>query len=235
MRSLLILTGFSLAGLFAQQCQIPSTAPRTRPTRVDYVNKDIPTDFYGLSLSWSPQFCNSAQGNRSAEWQCETNRFGFVVHGLWPESAKAKRNDEHPRFCKSPEVLPAKTIAPHLCTMPGAQLIQDEWNKHGSCAWPDANAYLSQIEKLNSALVKPDVSNLPGSSGGRTTAGAIRKAFVQANASKGLKPEHTEVRVLSGNRFSEFMVCYDKKFQFTACADPGAPDKTEVRVAPIRK
>jgi ribonuclease T2 len=227
MRSILLL-GFSLAAI-AQQCTIPGNVPTTRPTRVDYKNKDIVTDYYGLSLSWVPQFCNSQAGkNPNNKWQCADNSFGFVVHGLWPQSSKARRNDEHPRNCKAPELLPAATIKPHLCTIPGAQLMQDEWVKHGTCAFPNAKAYLDQIEVLYKNLVLPDLK------AGMTTSGAIRKQIVAANQSKGLKPEHTEVRVLSGNRFSEFMVCYDKSFKFAACADKGAPDHVEVRVAAKR-
>ena len=223
-----------LAPLGAQQCQIPGTVPETRPTRVDYRNENVTTDYYGLSLSWSPQFCLGAGKNRSADWQCTANRFGWVVHGLWPQSARAQRNDEHPRFCKPPELLSGETIRPHLCTMPGAQLVQDEWNKHGSCAFPNATAYLGEVEQLYGALEKPDVSRLPGMQGGWTKAGAIRKAFVQANAAKGLKAEHVAVRVLSGNRLSELMICYDKRFRFQACADGGTPDDVEVKVAPKR-
>ncbi len=227
MRTLVLL--LSALSAFSQQCLIPGRVPSTRPTRIDYKNEDIAVDFYGLSLSWSPQFCNSPAGqSRNNRWQCDENRFGFVVHGLWPQSAKARRSDEHPRNCKVPEILPAATIKPHLCTMPGAQLIQDEWVKHGSCAWPNAAAYLDQTEALYKNLVLPDLQ------GGMTTAGAIRKVLLGANKSKGLKAEHTHVRVISGNRFSEFMICYDKQFRFTACADPGTPDKIEVRVAAKR-
>jgi ribonuclease T2 len=220
---------FAALTAFSQQCKVPVQVPSTRPTRVDYKNKDVATDYYGLSLSWSPQFCNSGAGQSpNNRWQCVDNTFGFVVHGLWPQSAKARRNDEHPRHCKVPEILPPDLIKPHLCTIPGAQLMQDEWVKHGTCAWPNAKAYLDQVEVLYKNLVLPDLK------GGRTTSGAIRKLIVDANRAKGLKPEHTEVRVLSGNRFSEFMICYDKKFRFAACADPGAPDDVEVRVAPKR-
>jgi ribonuclease T2 len=223
-----VLFAFAVSAL-GQQCVIPGNVPSTRPTKVDYKNKDIAVDYHGLAISWSPQFCNSPAGqNPRNSWQCSENRFGFVVHGLWPQSAKARRNDEHPRNCKAPEILPATTIKPHLCTMPGAQLIQDEWVKHGTCAWPNAAAYLDQVEALYKNLVLPDLR------GGMTRAGAIRKIIVDANKSKGLKPEHTQVRVVSGNRFSELMICYDKKFRFTACADPGTPDDVEVRVAAKR-
>lgn len=215
--------------LLALQCTVPGSVPATRPTRVDYKNNDIATDYYALSLSWSPQFCNSGAGkSENNRWQCTDNSFGFVVHGLWPQSARAQRNDEHPRHCKAPEILPAATIKPHLCTMPGAQLVQDEWIKHGSCAFPNAKAYLDQIEVLYRNLVLPELR------AGRTTAGAVRKSIVDANRAKGLKAEHVQISVLSGNRFSEALICYDKQFKFKACGDPGTPDAIEVRVAPKR-
>src|SRR5882757_5709796 len=46
-----------------------------------------PGDFsyYVLSLSWSPAFCLSSP--HSAE--CDgPRRFGFIVHGLWPQNEK---------------------------------------------------------------------------------------------------------------------------------------------------
>jgi ribonuclease T2 len=217
--------------LLAQQCATPARTPSTRPTRVDYANRDIPTDYYGLSLSWSPQYCNSNGDSRRAAIQCVDNSFGFIVHGLWPQSAKARRNDEHPRHCKAPELLSADIIKQNLCMIPDAQLMQDEWIKHGACAWPNAKAYFDQTRKLFNALILPDVSNLPGMKQGWTTAGVLRKAILDANRNVGLRAEHTQVRVLSGNRFSELMVCYDKSFRFTRCANPGTPDAQEIRIA----
>ncbi|MBM3760268.1 MAG: ribonuclease T [Acidobacteria bacterium] len=212
--------------LLAQQCTIPGNVPPTRETRVDYKNRDIATDYYALAVSWSPQFCNSPAGQSARNrWQCEENRFGFVVHGLWPQSARARRSDEHPRHCKAPEILSTETMKPYLCTMPGAQLIQDEWVKHGTCAWPNAKAYLQQVETLYRNVTLPDLK------GGRTTAGAIKKTLVDANRSKGLKREHVRISVVSGNRFSEALICYDKKFQFAACVGEGTPDDIEVSVA----
>ena len=46
-------------------------------------------DFYVLSLSWSPSFCEEAaergNGGRSQRAQCGGRPFSFVVHGLWPQ------------------------------------------------------------------------------------------------------------------------------------------------------
>src|SRR5260370_41677566 len=46
-------------------------------------------DYYVLSLSWSPSFCEQAEerGNsgRSQQTQCGGRPFSFVVHGPWPQ------------------------------------------------------------------------------------------------------------------------------------------------------
>lgn len=56
-----VLFAFAVSAL-GQQCVIPGNVPSTRPTKVDYKNKDIAVDYHGLAISWSPQFCNSPAG-----------------------------------------------------------------------------------------------------------------------------------------------------------------------------
>ncbi len=41
-------------------------------------------DYYVLSLSWSPSFCETATSNARRQ-QCGARPFSFVVHGLWPQ------------------------------------------------------------------------------------------------------------------------------------------------------
>ena len=60
-------------------------------------------DFYVLSLSWSPSFCeeSSERGNEGrSQAQCGGRPFSFVVHGLWPQY-------EHgfPDYCERPSPL----------------------------------------------------------------------------------------------------------------------------------
>src|ERR1700681_1890495 len=45
-------------------------------------------DFYVLSLSWSPSFCEEASERGSSgrsQIQCGGRAVFFVVHGVWPE------------------------------------------------------------------------------------------------------------------------------------------------------
>ena len=55
-------------------------------------------DFYVLSLSWSPSFCE-ASGERGTppQQQCGARPYSFVVHGLWPQYENG-----FPEFCQRP-------------------------------------------------------------------------------------------------------------------------------------
>jgi ribonuclease T2 len=53
-------------------------------------------DFYVLSLSWSPSYCEQA-GERAPRQQCGERPYSFVVHGLWPQYEKG-----FPEFCQNP-------------------------------------------------------------------------------------------------------------------------------------
>src|SRR5215475_2239605 len=52
-------------------------------------------DFYLLSLSWSPTFCETAGDRKSAQQQCGERPYSFVVHGLWPQYERG-----FPEFCQ---------------------------------------------------------------------------------------------------------------------------------------
>ena len=64
----------------------------------DYVNKDKPTDFVALVLSWSPLHREALRNQpedvkKKHAHQCfSENRFEWVLHGLWPQNAKASSN-----------------------------------------------------------------------------------------------------------------------------------------------
>src|SRR5436853_4257847 len=55
-------------------------------------------DFYVLSLSWSPSFCEAtAERGRESKEQCGARPYSFVVHGFWPQYDKG-----FPEFCRVP-------------------------------------------------------------------------------------------------------------------------------------
>src|SRR5262249_34015807 len=65
-------------------------------------------DFYVLSLSWSPSFCEEAEERGSsgrAQAQCSGRPFSFVVHGLWPQYERG-----FPEYCQRPSPRLARNI-----------------------------------------------------------------------------------------------------------------------------
>ncbi len=138
-------------------------------------------DFYVLSLSWSPSFCEAAseRGNngRSQQAQCGGRPFAFVVHGLWPQYERG-----FPDYCQRPSPrLDRNIMSSMLDLMPAPGLIFSEWDKHGTCSGLGARAYFETIRKARSAVkIPPEFLEL---SEARTIApAAIEDAFIKANA-----------------------------------------------------
>lgn len=214
-----------------QACSVPPALnlPATRLVPVDCQNTRAATDYYVLSLSWSPKYCQDNGDRRDARFQCESNRFGLVVHGLWPQSRNGRGKCDQPRHCRA-SLVDRATARDFLCTMPSVPLMQGEWQKHGSCAFDTPRDYLGRTAQLHADLTLPDLRELARKRGGQVPAGEIVDAIVVANAKAGLKRESVVVRVESGNRFSEVLLCYDKAFRFMGCKLGGTPPGKSVRV-----
>ena len=97
-------------------------------------------DFYVLSLSWSPSYCDSVQ-ERAAErrsearpdQQCEGGRpYAFVVHGLWPQYERG-----FPSWCQVPAPrIPRTLVDGMLDLMPSPRLVFHEWDTVPAPACP---------------------------------------------------------------------------------------------------
>ena len=110
-------------------------------------------DFYVLSLSWSPSFCEEASERGSeqrSQAQCGGRPFSFVVHGLWPQY-------EHgfPEYCDRNSWLDRDIMRSMLDLMPAPGLIFNEWKKHGTCAGLGPRPYFETIRKARAAVKIP--------------------------------------------------------------------------------
>ena len=171
-------------------------------------NAKAPVDYYMLALSWSPGFCDIQRekyGNQlpsSAQYQCGNNRtLGWVVHGLWPQNANALSVTDHPRFCKGDlPALPKDLLARYLAISPGEQLLQGEWEKHGSCAFDSAQQYFAKEQELFSSLKLPN-QNL-----------SRNELF------RWMKQHNPQLKnAYLGASRNELFICYDKKWQVMNC------------------
>ena len=211
-------------------CVLPASIPQAHEQTASEPANKSRTDYLALALSWSPQFCAEKGGAHAQDFQCKLNRFSFVVHGLWPQSANAKGAAGHPRWCGGGTV-DAETARKTLCTVPGVSLMQGEWQKHGSCYFESPATYFTKVRDINDKLVKPDARRLSAMLGEKLTAGDLVAAFVDANRTAGLKPSSVAVQVTKRAALREVLVCYDLSYRFTDCRTGRAPDSLRIRIA----
>ena len=184
-------------------------------------------DFYVLSLSWSPSYCEQA-GERAPQQQCGARPFSFVVHGLWPQYEKG-----FPEFCQNPPPrLDRNIVSSMLDLMPAPRLIFHEWDRHGVCSGLPARGYFETVRKARAAVkIPPEYLDLAAE---KTLAPAeIEEAFVKVNP--GLSASAIAV-VCGRKRLSEVRICMNKDLQFRACeeTDRRACRRDEVVMPPMR-
>jgi ribonuclease T2 len=188
-------------------------------------------DFYVLSLSWSPSFCEAASergdGGR-AQVQCGGRPYSFVVHGLWPQYERG-----FPEYCQRPAPrLNRNVMTSMLDLMPAPGLIYNEWDKHGTCSGLPARAYFESIRKARAAVKIPE-EFLQLSEPKTVAPGEIEQAFIKANP--GLSDSAISV-TCDSKRLSEVRICMSKDMQFRSCeeTDRRACRRDQVVMPPIR-
>jgi ribonuclease T2 len=186
-------------------------------------------DFYVLSLSWSPSFCE-ASGERGTppQQQCGVRPYSFVVHGLWPQYDKG-----FPEFCQYPAPrLDRNIMTSMLDLMPAPRLIYHEWDKHGTCSGLNQRAYFETIRKAR-AQVKIPEAYLDPKQILTVTPDEVEEAFVEANA--GLTRDAIAV-TCGGRRLDEVRICIGKDLRFRPCPeiDSRACRRDKVVMPPVR-
>src|SRR3954467_6131451 len=132
-------------------------------------------DFYVLSLSWSPSYCEQA-GERAPQQQCGARPYSFVVHGLWPQYERG-----FPEFCQQPSPrLDRNIVSSMLDLMPAPRLIFNEWDKHGTCSGLNPRTYFDAVHKAR-AIVKIPEAYIEPQRPLSVSPDEVEEAFVQAN------------------------------------------------------
>lgn len=206
------------------QCRAPqvSRVPAVTP---DGPRRAADVTGYTLALSWSPEFCKPRVDDPSHAVQCggKSGSFGLVVHGLWPEGAKA-----WPQWCGAKRALTPADIRGAMCLMPSERLVARQWAKHGTCMVQQPAGYLKVIRILYEGLRLPDYDRISREEG--LTAGRIRAAFADAN------PEWPEsavaVKLTPRGWLEEIRLCYSKRFRPVPCgaARRGAKDSAPAKI-----
>ena len=169
-------------------------------------------DFYVLSLSWSPSFCEaSAERGRESKEQCGPRPFSFVVHGLWPQYEKG-----FPEYCQVPAPrLNRNIVSSMLDLMPSPRLVFHEWDRHGTCSGLNPRAYFDTVRKAR-AVVKIPEQYLELKEPLTVTPDEVEEAFVKANP--GLSRGGVAV-TCDSKRMSEVRLCISREFGFRDCPD----------------
>ena len=189
-------------------------------------------DFYVLSLSWSPSFCEGAseRGNngRSQQAQCGGRPFSFVVHGLWPQYERG-----FPDYCQRPSPrLDRNIMTSMLDLMPAPRLVYHEWDQHGTCSGLAAQAYFDLIRKARETVKIPESYAAPKTTQ-TVTPDDVEEAFVKSNP--GLS--RAAVSVTCGStRLSEVRICMSKDLKFRDCEeiDHRACRRDKLLMPPVR-
>jgi ribonuclease T2 len=186
-------------------------------------------DFYVLSLSWSPSFCEAAAERGGApQQQCGPRPYSFVVHGLWPQYEKG-----FPEFCQQPAPrLDRNIVSSMLDLMPAPRLIFNEWDKHGTCSGLPARGYFETIRKARAQVRIPD-AYIDVKEPLAVTPDAVEEAFVKANP--GLTREAMAV-TCDSRRLTEVRICVGKDLRFRDCGeiDRRACKREQLVMPPLR-
>jgi len=178
------------------------------PARADGRPGDF--DFYVLSLSWSPSYCETA--SRPDPEQCASGDKGFVVHGLWPQYERG-----YPDYCAYTPRLPRSIVASIADLMPAA-LAEYQWKKHGTCAGIRPERYFDLVRRAYQRVDIPDVYE-PLETDSRTTAGAIEQAFLKANP--GMSERGIAVTCPRSGGI-EVRICMTQRLDFRRCIEVDA-------------
>ena len=199
------------AGAQSYSCAIPDAIP---PVHADLPSASeprriLPIGGYTLALTWAPQYCHDHARDHTARFQCGgDNRFGFTLHGLWPDGI----GPDWPQYCRSTALLPRTLIAGRLCTTPSAQLIQHEWAKHGTCTGMTPVDYFDRSTRLYARVRYPDMKAL---SKRRLSVGAFVAAMAGTN--QGLTAGMIRVTATRKGWLDELWLCLDRRLAFTPC------------------
>jgi ribonuclease T2 len=186
-------------------------------------------DFYVLTLSWSPGFCDTGGAAKSPD-QCAAGAGeGFVVHGLWPDN----QSSGNPSDCGRAERFSSAALAKTHGVYPNEGLARYEYIKHGACTGLGPEDYFAAVKYARDQFVVPDALQAPKERI-KTTPSQIVQDFIASNphltadnmAVTCGRGELVDVRFCVSKDLSAFVVC--PKVSGHTC------HSSSISVAPLR-
>ena len=202
----------------------PSIAPPSLPSAV----APGVFDFYLLTLSWSPGFCDAGGSAKSPD-QCGIGSgLGFVVHGLWPQFERGYPGDCNPNAGQPSSIALALTHG----IFPNEGLARYEWRKHGTCTGLSPQAYFADVKRAREEVLIPEALQAPRAQLSMAPM-ELARAFVAANP--GLRLDNMAVGCLHGE-LQDVKICLSKDLRAFANCDEvtrGTCRAQTVTIAPV--
>ncbi|SFK96403.1 ribonuclease T2 [Loktanella salsilacus] len=166
-------------------------------------------DYYVMSLSWSPNWCDLTGHARNSPQCAQDADFGWVLHGLWPQYDRG-----YPQDCHSKYGPPSRRDTEGMADIMGTSgLAWYQWNKHGSCTGLSPQSYYRTARQAYDSIRIPqafrkltrDVT-LPAS--------LIEDAFVDANPNL---PRDGVTITCTDGAIQETRICLTRDLQPRGC------------------
>ena len=217
-KAALVVIGLSLAAA--------SASARHR----GHASAAAPGDFayYVLSLSWSPAFCLSSPGAAECGGP---RRFGFIVHGLWPQYERG-----WPEHCDARRAVSDEVVRGIADLMPAPDLVYHEWSAHGTCSGLEPAQYFELVRRAYAEVAVPQELTAPARAIEQPPA-SIAAAFLHDNPRLSARSIVVTCSGQETPRLREVRICLDRDLSPRACsADAlrGACRAAEVIIPPIR-
>lgn len=163
-------------------------------------------DYYVMSLSWSPTFCESHASNP----QCSQS-LGFVLHGLWPQYQAGG----YPQHCATEERLTDEARTLGKTVFPTEDLMVHEWQTHGTCSGSSALAYFQAAQRAHQSITLPPPL-APGQQQRSLSVQQLTKLVRDANPAI---TSRSLALVCARQELSEVRICLGKDLAPRACGN----------------
>lgn len=187
---------------------------------------DIPGqfDYYVLSLSWAPSWCQSTDNHRDSV-SCDRGRkAGFVVHGLWPQYERG-----WPDHCPTTRHGPSRAQTRAMEDLMGSSgLAWYQWRKHGTCSGLSAQGYFDATRKAADVIsIPPVLSQLARDVS--LPARVVEDAFIEENP---LLTRNGITVTCQDRRLQEVRICLTRDLQPRDCAADTRRDCSHSMIMP---
>ena len=183
-------------------------------------------DYYVLSLSWIPNWCELEGDDRRAP-ECREEGRGWSVHGLWPQYDYG-----WPSNCRTSERDPSRMMTRAQTDVFGnSGLAWYQWQKHGRCSGLSAEAYYDAARKAFEMIEMPEIlRQIPREMSLRPS--VVEAAFLEVNPD--MIADGITMTCKAG-MIQEARICLTKDLELRECgADARNDCSYEADIFPLR-